>query len=217
MSRFSFLYHPNSETYEKSFLNDFALGGSSASFTVTGANLGAASTSREIFVVVTWRSTSIRNLTSVTIAGVSATLGTKASYSTTIGMRCAWATVPAGTSGNIALGFSGLVTGVGVSTYRVVARPVGGPHTDFKSAGTGGNTFLSLSSVSVTSNGFILSAFQSVVVPETTSVSGLSLVEDGGDADSHFASTAIRSAATGTVTWSWATTTSALAATWSFN
>lgn len=207
-----------SEAYQKSFLGVHGPVGTAASFTITGADLGAASATREIFVVVVWRSSATRNLTSVTIAGVTATLGSQANYTTLLGVRCAWATVPAGTSGNIVLGFSGSVTGLGVSTYRVVGRPVGGSHTDFRSAGDLGVTTLTVPGVSVSTNGFILSAVTHSVftVPGGVSVSGLSVAIDGAVSPSHFGSSPIRTSGSGPVVWTWANPLSALAATWSF-
>lgn len=91
------------------------------SYTDTGSTLGAVHATREIFVVGGWTNTA--EVTSVTIAGVTATVD-QTQGSTGGGAFCAHALVPTGTTGDIVVNFSATVEDLAFTVFRVIDRMV---------------------------------------------------------------------------------------------
>jgi hypothetical protein len=92
----------------------------SSTYTFTSVNIGTASSTREVFVLVNW-SGSVISLASATIGGTSATI-TGQSTGTTSGNACIFCTLTSGTTANIVLTFNSTVSRVGFSVYSVTDR-----------------------------------------------------------------------------------------------
>lgn len=222
MSRFSPGLVSGLKQIEKQFLASYGNAATQTVYTFSSANLGAASASREVFVVLAWTSSATRNLSSISINGVTATLGTIYRHSTALGAAVAWATVPSGTTGDIVVTLNGNVTSAAISVYRVVNRPViGATHTD-----TGNNimvfgTSVSLPSLAVAAKGFTLGVLVPYSAITGTAVSGLGLVSDAdtvADYANNFVSNPIQSSgSSGTPTWTWTSNALAMGAAWSFS
>lgn len=105
----------------KSFLQTDSDATDLSTYTFSSVNLGTADSDRTIVILVTGRSNDggSRTLDSATIGGVSATINVQA---TSNGNVCAIisADVPTGSTGNVVLNFSSTMTGVDISTYRVL-------------------------------------------------------------------------------------------------
>lgn len=98
-----------------SYLNTFASAANSASYTDSGASLGAADANRWIVVVATGRGGG-NAVSSITVAGNSCTLITDSLNSIGIG----FVQVPTGTTGDIVVTFSGAMSNCTFGYYRVV-------------------------------------------------------------------------------------------------
>lgn len=106
-------------------------------YTFPSASFGDAAGSREIFVLVRARGTSL-TVSSVTIGGVSATVEATQYSSSTSVIACAHVAVPAGTSGDVVVTLSGGATEAAIAVYRVTGRIVAGAtSTDAASGATG--------------------------------------------------------------------------------
>jgi hypothetical protein len=104
-----------------------AQGGSSSNaneYTFSSVNIGAASGTREVFVVINWSSSDLVTLTSANIGGLSATIASQNS-SDGSGAACIFRTLTTGTTATIFLNFSGDeedVDRVAFSVYSVTNR-----------------------------------------------------------------------------------------------
>lgn len=205
-------------------------GGSFSSKTWTGAALGDAASDREIFLAITHGSPGSQTVTSVTIGGVTASLGTGAGgASVGKSIRSAWAFVPSGTTGNVAITFSGNVPTVMIGVYRVVGRPVvGASHVDFDStSAASGASSATVSGINIPSGGFsigCLAIYQNSA--SAPSLSGSPFVSDAvvnvqsSGAPIYHAITHCPvqdNAITGaSVSWSWGSNEAMVAGVWTF-
>lgn len=223
MSRFGIgLVDSSSPVIAKEFLDSYADPATKSSYTFASVGTGAASTTREIFVVLAWTSAALRDVTSIYIDGVLATIGTTYRYSAYFGLAVAWATVPTGTAGDVVVAMNGAVTGAAIGVYRVTDRPsLGASHTASAYQVQGFGTSCVVPSIAVPPNGFTLGALVPYSALSGPSVSGLSMaIDDTITADylMSFASNPIQAAgSSSTQTWTWSTTSSAMAAAWSFS
>jgi hypothetical protein len=101
-------------------------------YSFAGQNLGAEDTTRRIVVVVHWgQSVNTRTLNSATINGVAATIHVQNGGSAATRCAIISALVPTGTSGTIALAFSGACDRANISVFRALNETSGSP-TDFE-------------------------------------------------------------------------------------
>ena len=207
---------------EKQFLASYGNAATQSTYTFASSNLGDASASREVFVVLAWTSSVTRNLTSISINGVTATLGTIFRHSTYLGAAVAWATVPSGTTGDIVVTMNGNVTSAAIAVYRVTNRPViGATHSAADNKAVSLGTSVVLPSIAVSAKGFTLGVLVPYSAITGTSVSGLSLVTDAETVaryPNNFVSNPIQAAgSSGTPTWTWTSLGIAIGAAWSFS
>lgn len=197
---------------DKSFLGAYAFGNGSV-VTITGVDLGAEDTAREIAVPICWIAGAVRTLVSAKIRGVTASLGGAASLSA-IGARMIHAPVPAGPTGDVELTFSGPVSQGGIAVYRFVDREVAGAApADFASASSLFGSSVSISGVDCPDAGAIITALS--LNPDSAGTpSGLNVASDGGVEGAYFGSSPIQAAQSGAVGWATAGVTSLLAAAW---
>lgn len=206
----------------KEFRAAYGNGANQTSYTFSACDFGADDATREVFVVVGWTQGASRTLNSVTIGGVTATLGSAANYSTAAGTRLAFAAVPIGPTGDVVPTFSGAVNGCCIAVYRVTDRPViGATETDFAFGTQGIGTSVAIAGVDVLASGFTLSAMIPGTASSAGSPSGLSVALDASataDNPMYFGSNPIQSSAgSATVTWTWTTIANGVGAAWSFS
>ena len=218
-----FLHISAASAIEVAYVTSAGNSGTAAGYTFSSVSLGAATATREIFVLVGWNQGANQALTSATIGGVSATIVGQANNSTVVGCALIRAAVPTGATGDVAVNFAGNVNSCGVGVYRAANRPViGAAHTSLVSGTVILGTSINLSSVSVPASGFTLSVckptFGGVSSP---SVSGLNMAIDGNTtADSLvcFAGNGVQvSGATDTIGWTWSGSSSGVALAASFS
>lgn len=122
-----------------------ASGGTTISYSacvngVSTCNLGAADPNRIIVVCAGARMVTANTVSSVTIAGVSATLvaSTVAQFGGTNGVNsaCYQAAVPTGTTGTISVTWGAAAARTGIGIYRVVTGTTTANSTDGQSSGT---------------------------------------------------------------------------------
>lgn len=142
--------------YSLAFVNSYTSAADTSSYTFSNVDFGAAGATREVFVVIVATTTTPRSVSSVTIGGVTATRATSVpSASNTTSQSIAFATVPTGTSGAVAITFSGACSACYIAIYRVENRPnIGSNHSDYDTAGSTSRTSYTLSSVTIPANGF---------------------------------------------------------------
>lgn len=128
-------------------------------YTFNSVSFGSEHPSREIFIPFGWGSSVGRTVSSVTIGGVTATLATNFSL-TTSGARCAFATVPTGTTGTVVFTFSGSCDRMYFSLYRVINRATRGQNeTDSDGDGISSKASpLSVNTVTIPGNGIAFGA-----------------------------------------------------------
>lgn len=122
------------------------------------SSFGAEDTTREIFVVVSWASTTTsRTISSATIGGISATISSQYS-SLTSGIACIRAAVPTGTTGNIVVTMTGGCQRMSTTAYRIVNRSnPNTSHTDVDQfASTSYSSPLTTNLVTINSGGFVI-------------------------------------------------------------
>lgn len=185
-------------------------------------SFGVANQDREIFVLVHLEAGTIPAITSITIGGVAATIGTQFTGGTTLRVACAFAAVPTGTSGNVVIVLDGNADGCSVSAYRVVGRPnAGASHTDVGNASSGSAAALSVNSCTVNAGGFILGSLMRDGV--VTGVAATILTENlDTSIDTTFGIWAGMypiqvASSTPTIDWSWTTDCGCRAAAWAFD
>lgn len=103
-----------------SYLQQVASGTDASSYTFSSQSLGTAAADRYIVVVVNARTLAGTALSSITVAGVTATLGvnyTRAGSAQIAAIGVA--AVPTGTTGDIVLNFNGTMRRAGYGAYRV--------------------------------------------------------------------------------------------------
>jgi hypothetical protein len=108
-------------------LTDTFLFNAASPFTETGAAIGGAAANRLIFVAISGIKFINAALTSVTIGGVSATVGSAVRSALNGGRGFSeiwWSLVPTGTTGNIVITATGDSFAGGVSVYRVIGADV---------------------------------------------------------------------------------------------
>lgn len=231
MSRFGFWHGGNRPQIE--FLGYVLQNNGGASFSskiFSGVPFGDPASDREIFLAITHGSPGSQTVTSVTIGGVTASLGTGAGgASVGKSIRSAWASVPSGTTGNVAITFSGNVPTVMIGVYRVVGRPVvGASHVDFDStSAASGASSATVSGINIPSAGFsigCLAIYQNSA--SAPSLSGSPFISDAvvnvqsSGAPIYHAAThcpvqdiAITGAS---VSWSWGSNEAMVAGAWTF-
>jgi hypothetical protein len=114
-------------SYGAEFLQDTSQLTALSTYTFSGENFGAAASTREIFVGVSWAAGALtRSISSATIGGVAATIQRQTnlsdSVSQSVGAAVIFAAVPTGTSGDIVITFSGGNTACVIGSYRVIGR-----------------------------------------------------------------------------------------------
>lgn len=92
------------------------------SLSETTVSFGKPNSVREVFVFVVFNTAATRTVSSATIGGVSATISSQYS-ATTSGIACLFATVPTGDTGTVSVTFSGAVVSYSISVYEVQNRP----------------------------------------------------------------------------------------------
>lgn len=104
-----------------SFLQTANTGSNLTTYTFSSQNLGTADANRYIIVAVCARSSdgSDRNLNSVTVGGVSATVNANSMFSGNT-VALAVAAVPTGTTGDVVVTFSGGMGNCGIGLYRAL-------------------------------------------------------------------------------------------------
>lgn len=131
----------------------------SSSYTFTDVDFGTADSTREIFVLMNWASSSSRTMSSASIGGVTATV-ISGSNATTSGCGIIFAEVPTGASGTISASMSGTCNNLSYGVYRVTNRQsIGNSYTDFASSGNFYSTPLSNSSNTINAGGFALGSY----------------------------------------------------------
>ena len=136
--------------------------GSSQSF--AGESLGVAASTREIFVAVSWTAgVTTRTVSSATIGGIAATVrvqdGLSDGSSNSVGAAIISAAVPTGTTGTIAITFSGSVNECAIGKYRVLNRTsIFNTASDALTDGFSPAT--SSTNINVGANGAIIAAYQ---------------------------------------------------------
>lgn len=223
MPKFIYIPAPASSAKTVTYLAAYGSSTNASTYTFTSSNIGTASASREVFVVIGFRqSLSSNTVTSVTIAGVSATLGSEASYPSGPRIAIAFASVPSGSTGDIVVNLSGSVNDCVIGVYRVTGRPVSGAaETDFAQRSQGTSAIVaSINNVDVLTSGFTLSGCVPISNTSNGSVSGVGVTFNGsaaGDNLSYFGSSPVQgSPSSGTVQWTWNSLSTAIAAAWSF-
>jgi len=100
------------------FTEGYESSADSTVWTITGAALGTASAGREIYVCVTtgWNN---RNLTSMTVAGVTTSEVVSQTFNGNARQSIQKAAVPTGTTGDIVITMSGTESWIGASVYAV--------------------------------------------------------------------------------------------------
>ncbi|MFG1321233.1 hypothetical protein [Xanthobacter autotrophicus] len=197
-----------------------------STYTFTGCDIGVADASREVFVVISNICAAATAISSVTIGGVAASVGTSYYVSGVLALvSVAWATVPAGTTGNVVVTLNGSAQNCAIAVYRTVNRVASGAgHVDMATITTASGTSAALTGLDAPAGGFALSAvIWSGGSISSPSLSGLSsaisasmLIEstiNGG-----FGASPLQvGASTGaTMTWTWTTSRRADAAAWVF-
>lgn len=207
------------------YVSSYSNAANQTAYTFTACDLGAADTTREVFVVIAaYQGGTARTLSSVTIGGVAATLETTFTNGTAQLLALARAAVPSGATGDVVATFSGAVQNCNVAVYRAVNRATAGTGATDTSSATGSAASLAVTGVDVVAGGFVLTAatwFSTVTAP---AVSGLSaaldvfMTPEANGYSGHGSTPLQASASTGaTITWSWTTSRAVLAATWSFS
>ena len=231
VSRFGFWHGGNRPKVEYiGYLLQNNSGGSYSSKTWTGAILGDPASDREIIFAISHNSPGSQTITSVTIGGVAATLGSAAGGAA-IGksIGSAWAHVPTGATGDVTITFSGNISTVLIGVFRVTGRPViGASHVDFDStyAGSGASS-ATITDIDLPDAGFgvgCLAIYQdSASVP---SLSGAPFIDDAvvnvqsvGAAIYHSIThcpVQEGAAPDETITWSWGSNEAMVAGVWVF-
>ena len=92
-----------------------------STMTVSGLSIGAADDSRRVIAAIAWNAGSNQTVSSATIGGVAATIVVQAMSTTgSAGSALLIASVPSGTTADVAVTFSGSVSRMSAATYRVV-------------------------------------------------------------------------------------------------
>ena len=205
--------------------------GNFSSQTFTGVDLGDPAEDREIFLILGMRVTGARTISSATIGGVSCTVEsmTGSAAAALSQMAVIHARVPAGTTGDIAITFSGALSALAVGVYRVEGRPVpgAGELLFVNSSGGAAVTSSTLSGVNAPKDGFVLSACATGNVVSNLNVSGCNLGLDArintqssggaiwtGVAHSPILGSALSSQS---AVWSWKTATFRSSGLWVFS
>lgn len=200
-----------------------------SSYTFTACDIGAvpaAGETREVFVSIEWYQggTASRTLSSVTIGGVSATLETAFNNGVLQAMCVARAVVPTGTTGDVVVTFSNTVFSCSIATYRVMNRASASAATDSGSATFSAVATAGVSGIDVNAGGFVLSVVgwgNTVSAPALSGLTGatsdaFNTPESTGYA-AHGSTPLQAGASTGnTMTWTWTTSRSGIAAAWAF-
>lgn len=114
---FPFIAAKPNPSYE--FLSEEEYSGFSSTPSFSSVDLGAATTNRVVVVALSWYALSSRTLSSATINGVSASIISQEGDGDEGAVGIISAIVPTGTSGTIALTFSGTVTRVSGGVYAL--------------------------------------------------------------------------------------------------
>jgi len=192
---------------------------STATPSFTGVNFGSSHITREIFILVQWTSNSLRSLSSATIGGVSATLGTQRNLTSIRGTRIIFATLPTGSTGTVALTFSGIIGAVRISVFNVTDRKVIGAGESDYAATTNGTTSHTIVTGNITApeDGFLISSLMYNGGTTNPTISGMSLTRRAYDGSFGVASSGIfETETTGSATWSRTSMPLASVATWAF-
>ena len=208
-----------------SFRSSYGDTANATTYTFVGCDLGPPDPTREIFITVEWYSggVAVRSLNSVTIGGVTATLEAGANNSAGSAVRCAWAAVPSGATGDIALTFSGAAGNCNIAVYSVINRATYGSGATDSGSQIKTGTTLGVTGIDVADGGFVLSAIGWSNFVGYPAMRGLSAVTDitfyaENTGYSAHGSTPMQAGASSNspITWTWTTSRSGLAAAWAF-
>lgn len=195
-----------------------------ASYTFSNIDFGEEDATRELLVVFAVRMSTSRTVSAVSIGGVAASFETPVTSGGVYLFTVARVALPTGVSGDISIDLSGSVNAASIAVYRLVNRAVAGAGaTDAASA-----TFSSVASVAITGVDIANGGFAVSAIMWGNSISGPGLSGLGGVLDAvhepdtgqkaAFGHSAIQSPAVsgGSLTWSWTTSRSGIAVSWSF-
>lgn len=93
-------------------------------YTFAGKSIGTASADRVVAVFIHGRGGTARTVSTVTIAGVSATIVTATNVSSQQPAAWAYALVPSGTTGDVVVTFSGSLSRAGIELYTITGGPI---------------------------------------------------------------------------------------------
>ena len=131
----------------------------SSSYTFTDVDFGTADSTREIFVLMNWTSSSSRSISSASIGGVTATV-INGSNGTTSGCGMIHAEVPTGASGTISVTMSNTCNSLNYGVYSVTNRQtIGNNYTDVASSANFYPSSVSNSSNTINAGGFALGSY----------------------------------------------------------
>ncbi|MFG1333976.1 hypothetical protein V5F41_22330 [Xanthobacter autotrophicus] len=204
----------------------YVLTADASSYTFSGCDFGGADAAREIFILISAGGVAATAVSSVTIGGVAASLGTPyfvAGPNTLISVARALA--PSGAAGNVVVTFNGSCADAAIAVYRAVNRVASGAgHVDMATVTASSVTSAALTGLDVPAGGFVLSAIVwsggSISAPALGGLGGAinaSMLIEGSVYGGFGASPLQVGASTGaTMTWTWATSRYADAAAWVF-
>ena len=195
MVAFFFPMQMGSNTLFAEFLGSSVNNTSGSSFTFSGESLGVASTSREIFVAVSWgkdTGVSIQTLSSATIGGVSATIHVqdgRSGTSQSLGAAMISAVVPTGATGNIVCTFTGVNTSCGIGKFRVLNRKSLTATT--KQNNSSSSPVTTSVNIDVAQNGALMAAYMASEDPGTVTWTNITKQYEGGSSASYHYSGAL--------------------------
>ena len=176
----SWITFPTTDPYELEYVTTVPASFSASTCTFTDIDFGDAAGSREIFVVLTSRTGAAPSINSITIGGVSATLGTTNYLTTLLGQAVAFAAVPTGTSGTVVINWSSTVAAMVLTVYRVTGRPRFG--SNVYSSGNVNRTAdatltIAAGDTTIPRDGFLLGSIAGLVTPPLTgAIAGMTQV-----------------------------------------
>jgi len=108
--------------FSASYVTSTSVGSTGSSYTFSSVDIGAADSYRTVAVTVSWNAGNFnRLLSSATIGGVSATLLQTSAAAGWERSAIIYASVPSGTTANIALNFNGTIAyGIAIGVFRLI-------------------------------------------------------------------------------------------------
>lgn len=214
-----------SSPLELSFRAAYSDAANASTYTFTATDIGAPSSSREVFVPIAifHGGVATRTITGVTIGGIAATLEAQINNSTLQGFLIARAVVPTGTTADIVVTLNANAGSCAIAVYRVVNRTSTSAGVSDVSSGTFSGASTSLTGIDTAVNSMVFSIVMWGNTTSAQSISGLGAVVDASVTPestgyASFGSTQPQTSASSnaTLTWSWTTSRNGLAAAWVF-